>query len=130
MPANPFLRLLRVLDGSTQADLRRQIRCSSRRAKHSATLIAQPQPHAELLIQTMLVECLDRLIDCGSQHLDHLMAELIELYNTERPHSSLGHQPQSSRAPPLHAASPQNSVGCPRLLGGMLMHYYRFPQVV
>lgn len=56
--------------------------------------------HVERFIQTLQVECLDRFIVCGREHLDHLITEFIEHYNAERPHSSIGHRPPAGRAPP------------------------------
>lgn len=81
--------------------------------------------HVERFIQTLQVECLDRFIVCGREHLDHLMAEFIEHYNAERPHSSIGHRPPAGRAPPLRIAGHFAPIRCRTRLGGVLRHYYR-----
>jgi putative transposase len=83
--------------------------------------------HVERFIQTVQVECLDRFIVCGTSHLDHLMAEYIEHYNAERPHSSIGHRPPAARSPPPQPrlAGRGGQVRCRTRLGGVLRHYYR-----
>ncbi|MCL4222467.1 MAG: integrase core domain-containing protein [Phycisphaerales bacterium] len=83
--------------------------------------------HVERFIQTLQVECLDRFIVCGREHLDHLMAEFIEHYNAERPHSSIGHRPPAGRAPPPppRFAGRAGPVRCRTRLGGVLRHYDR-----
>ncbi|MBL9000786.1 MAG: transposase [Phycisphaerae bacterium] len=81
--------------------------------------------HVERFIQTLQNECLDRFIVCGREHLDHLMAEFIEHYNAERPHSSIGHRPPAGRAPPLRIGGHDGPIRCRTRLGGVLRHYYR-----
>lgn len=83
--------------------------------------------HVERFIQTLQVECLDRFIVCGREHLDHLMAEFIEHYNAERPHSSIGHRPPAGRPPPPppRLAGREGDIRCRTRLGGVLRHYYR-----
>ncbi len=46
--------------------------------------------HAERVQQTIQVESLDRFLVVGTGHLDYLVREYLDHYNTERPHSSLG----------------------------------------
>lgn len=80
--------------------------------------------HVERFIQTIQVECLDRFIGLGHQHLDYLVGEYLTHYNTERPHSSIGYRPP----PPLRLTSDNKAAGpvrCETRLGGVLRHYRR-----
>lgn len=80
--------------------------------------------HVERFIQTVQMEYLDRFIVIGPSHLDHLMAEFLEHYNRERPHSSIDNRPPVGRPPPLRLAN-GGAVWCRTRLGGVLRHYYR-----
>jgi hypothetical protein len=80
--------------------------------------------HVERFIQTVQNECLDRFMVMGTSHLDHLMAEFIEHYNRERPHSAIDNRPPVGRPPPLRLAG-SGEVRCRERLGGVLRHYYR-----
>jgi putative transposase len=81
--------------------------------------------HVERFIQTVQNECLDRFIVMGVEHLDHLIGQFIEHYNTERPHSAIEFRtPGGSRAP-LRLADRDGPVRCRERLGGALRHYYR-----
>ena len=80
--------------------------------------------HVERLIQTVQIECLDRFIAFGGRHLDHLVAEFIEYYNNERPHSSIGHRTPTGRPNEADQES-FGRVACKSRLGGTLRHYYR-----
>ncbi|MFO0836566.1 MAG: integrase core domain-containing protein [Phycisphaerales bacterium] len=81
---------------------------------------------AERFILTLKSECLDRFVVLGTGHLDHLVSELTDYYNRQRPHSRL-----SFRAP-IHAGDHRTldppavgAVRCQERLGGVLRHYYR-----
>ncbi len=81
--------------------------------------------HVERLIQSIQVECLDRFIVLGTGHLDHLVAEYIEHYNTERPHSGIEHRTPVGRGPPKMVTPSMPTVRCRKRLGGGLRHYFR-----
>ncbi len=81
--------------------------------------------HVERLIQSIQVECLDRFIVLGTGHLDHLVAEYIEHYNTERPHSGIEHRTPVGRAPPMAIAQILPSVRCRKRIGGVLRHQFQ-----
>ena len=61
-----------------------------------------------------------------SPHLDHIVREYVEHYNTERPHQGRGNLPLGMREPPPDSKTidPQ-SVACRDRLGGLLRHYER-----
>lgn len=81
--------------------------------------------HVERFIQTVQDECLDRFIVLGTRHLDHLIAEFLEYYNRERPHSAIQFRTPTGRPPPLRLAWCQGAVRCRTRLGGVLRHYHR-----
>ncbi len=81
--------------------------------------------HVERFIQTVQDECLDRFIVLGTRHLDHLIAEFIEHYNRERPHSAIKFRTPMGRPPPLRLADQPGTVRCRTRLGGVLRHYCR-----
>ena len=76
--------------------------------------------HAERFVQTVRVECLDRFIVLGTRHLDYLVGEFMEHYNTERPHSGIGHRTPAGTGPPG-----EGRVVCRKRLGGVLRSYGR-----
>lgn len=76
----------------------------------------------ERFIQAVQMECLDSFIVMGTSHLDHLMAEFIEHYNRERPHSAIGFRTPVARSPP---ASDRGPIRRRTRLGGVLRHYCR-----
>ena len=108
-------------------------------ALKAAGIRSQPIPHcapnlnayAERMQQTLQVECLDRFLVIGTKHLDYLVSEYIDHYNTERPHSGIGFSvPERSDTPPkLRLAQDQPaSVGrvrCRDRLGGVIKHFNR-----
>jgi len=80
--------------------------------------------HAERLIQTMQVECLDRFVACGNKHLDRLVARFVVHYNNGRPHSAIEHR--TPTGPPSAAEQGcDGRVACRSRLGVTLRHYYR-----
>ena len=46
--------------------------------------------HAERWVRTVRAECLDHMLILSRRHLDSVVAEYVEHYNTARPHRSLG----------------------------------------
>ena len=52
---------------------------------------------AERFVGTILRECMDRVIIFGRRHLETVLAEYVEHYNSHRPHRSLGQQAPSKR---------------------------------
>ena len=91
------------------------------------TPVQAPQANAicERVIGTLGRECLDRMLIFGRRHLETVLAEYVEHYNSHRPHRSL-----SQRAPSAPDMPPRrDDVNCARLrrtdcLAG-LIHEYR-----
>jgi transposase InsO family protein len=55
---------------------------------------------AERFIGTLRRECLDHLLITGPRHLDAVLREFVEHYNTHRPHRSLHQHPPHRRHSP------------------------------
>jgi putative transposase len=86
--------------------------------------------YVERFIQSIQQECLDHFVILGQRHFDHLVAEWLEHYHTERPHqgkdndllSIANTRGRKSRRPKCHAAL---GVACRERLGGLLKSYSR-----
>jgi transposase InsO family protein len=76
---------------------------------------------AERVIRSLRQECLDHVLDLGERHLQAVLQEYAEYYNTERPHRSLALQPPVLRGP--DPAAPPGRVVARPVLGG-LHHVY------
>ena len=81
--------------------------------------------HAERFIQTLQNECLNRFLVMGTGHLDHLTSEYLDHYNTERPHSGIGHRVPDWEDGPLRLPGREGEVSCRTRLVGMLRSYER-----
>jgi len=79
--------------------------------------------YAERFIQTLQQECLDHFVVFGCWHLDHLLKEFLEHYQTERPHQGVGNVPL--KAPNCAEESGQEAIRCRSRLVGLLPHYHR-----
>ena len=54
----------------------------------------------ERFIQTIKYECLFKFILFGKRHLDHVVSEFVDYYNTVRSHMERGHLPPIREATP------------------------------
>ncbi|MGH9171409.1 MAG: integrase core domain-containing protein [Acidimicrobiales bacterium] len=89
--------------------------------------IRSPRANAicERVIGTIRRECLDRMLILGRRHLEAVLAEYVEHYNSHRPHRSLGHRAPSAAGSTRTAIS---TVDLARLrrsdrLGGLIHEY-------
>ena len=78
----------------------------------------------ERVIGTLRRECLDRMLILGRRHLEAVLTEYVEHYNSHRPHRSLGQRPPS----PPRTAALIGDVDLARLrrtdrLGGLIHEY-------
>jgi putative transposase len=92
------------------------------------TPVRTPQANAtcERVIGTIRRECLDRMLILGRRHLEAVLAEYVEHYNTHRPHRSLDQRaPSALDATPalIGPADPARLRRADRL--GGLIHEYR-----
>jgi putative transposase len=90
--------------------------------------VRSPRANAicERVIGTLRRECLDRMLILGRRHLETVLAEYVEHYNSHRPHRSLNQRsPSALDSTPEHTRDP-DLAGLRRTdrLGG-LIHEYR-----
>ena len=81
---------------------------------------------AERFVGTVRRECLDRMLIFGQRHLEAVVHEYVEHYNTHRPHRSLGQlppQPKGVASAVLQNADPSRLERTERI--GGLIHEYR-----
>jgi transposase InsO family protein len=80
----------------------------------------------ERVIGTLRRECLDRMLILGRRHLEAVLAEYVEHYNSHRPHRSLGQAaPSALDSTPEHDTDPDRArLRRTDRLGG-LIHEYR-----
>jgi len=79
--------------------------------------------YSERFVQSIKVECLDKMILFGEKHLRYVVDQYAErYYNHERPHQGLGNQlvVRPAKDPPE-----KGRVRCRQRLGGLLKSYYR-----
>jgi transposase InsO family protein len=78
---------------------------------------------AERVIRTLRQECLDHVVVLNERHLERVLSEFVQYYNTDRPHRSL------RLTPPLPAArdpcAPSGRVVARPVLGGLHHVYVR-----
>jgi len=72
-------------------------------------------PYAEAWIGTIKRECLNHFLALGQHHLEYLINEFVDYYNTDRPHSGLGNATIST----LNG----KTVKCEERLGGLIKNY-------
>ena len=76
---------------------------------------------AERFIGTLRRECLDHLLITGPRHLDIVLRQYVQHFNTHRPHRSLDQRPPEGGTPPRSAAA--SRVLRRDRLGGLLHEY-------
>jgi putative transposase len=96
----------------TGADIR-IIRAPIRAPRANATV--------ERFIGTLRRECLDHFLITGPRHLDIVLREYVQHFNTHRPHRSLDQRPPAGGAPPCSGAAVR--VLRRARLGGLVHEY-------
>jgi putative transposase len=79
--------------------------------------------YVERFVQSIQLECLDKFIAFGRDHMDLLTSEYVEHYLTERPHQSKENAPLVNQDDGSECAS--GEVVCRDRLGGVLRDYRR-----
>jgi putative transposase len=69
-------------------------------------------PHAERFVLSIKSECLDDFVVFGEAHLQYLVKEYLDHYNTERAHQGVGNIPLSSPAGDLPKEGRQVYLPC------------------
>ena len=82
---------------------------------------------AERFVQSIKNECLDQFVVFGENHLEYLIREYEDHYNTVRPHQGIGNKPLNVVEFSLHqiAIPDSTEIECESRLGGLLRHYRR-----
>ena len=82
---------------------------------------------AERFVQSIKHECLNKFVVFGERHLELLIREYKDHYNTVRPHQGIGNKPIGLVTAPSPDAEPPNptEIECDSRLGGLLRHYHR-----
>lgn len=76
--------------------------------------------YCEAWIGSVKRECLNYFLCFGLCHLDYLLREYADYYNTVRPHSAMRNRPLAP-----HTPIRDGPITCRSRLGGLLNHYYR-----
>jgi len=87
----------------------------------SAPQCPRMNAYAERAVRTIRAECTDRMLILGQRHLQHVLAEYIEHYNTGRAHRAL-----NLRAPtddPGAIPLPAHQIRRAPVLGGLINEY-------
>jgi transposase InsO family protein len=79
---------------------------------------------AERFVRTLREECLDWLLILGRRHLERVLREYVDHYNSERPHQALGLRPPQP-SPQVAALGPRHQITVSRRdrLGGLVHEY-------
>ena len=81
--------------------------------------------HAERFVQAIKHECLNHFVAFGERHLEFLLREYEDHYNTVRPHQGIGNATIAAIPPPDSTPPDASEIECDFRLGGLLRHYYR-----
>lgn len=81
--------------------------------------------HAERFVQSIKHECLNQFVVFGERHLEFLIREYEDHYNTVRPHQGLGNVPLNVIQLPATGPPDPGKIDCDSRLGGLLRHYRR-----
>lgn len=85
--------------------------------------------YAERFVRSIREECLDKIIIINQIHLDKVLKEYINYFNTARPHQGIDNQiPERYNQP--YTIEPKGKIFCRKILGGIIKDYFRVPVVM
>jgi hypothetical protein len=124
--ANAVKFLIRDRDTKFTASFDAVFAAEGTRIIKSPVLAPRANAICERVIGTLRRECLDRMLILGRRHLEAVLAEYVEHYNSHRPHRSLGQAaPSALDSTPEHDTDPDLArLRRTDRLGG-LIHEYR-----
>jgi putative transposase len=91
--AQPVKFLIRDRDTKFTASFDEVFRSEGMRIIRTPTRAPRANAFAERFVGTIRRECLDRVLIVGRRHLEAVVREYVEHYNSHRPHRSLGQFP-------------------------------------
>ena len=77
---------------------------------------------AERWIRTAREECLDLILIFNAAHLQRVLLEFVDYYNSARPHQGIDQQ-----SPIPYQLPASGSIQCRNILGGIIHDYFRNP---
>jgi putative transposase len=83
--------------------------------------------YAERGVESARRKCLDWLIVGGRSHLERVLHEYVDHYNSERPHRGLQLHPPNGQ---LRGVGAVGAISCRARLGGLIHGYSRRPSLV
>jgi transposase InsO family protein len=87
---------------------------------HTPFYAPNANAYAERWVRTVREECLDHILVLNVAHLQRVLLEYTEYYNSFRPHQGI-----QQRTPiPYKAPKGVHSIQCRNLLGGIIHDYY------
>jgi transposase InsO family protein len=97
--------------------------CEAEGARVVLTPLMAPRAnaHAERWVGSARRECMDWILIVGQKHLEAVLREYVEHYNTERPHQSRELEPPAGAKLPIGTGR----VGRRQRLGGLIHEYRR-----
>ncbi len=100
--------------------------CGAEGARVVLTPLLAPRAnaHAERWVGSARRDCTDWMLIVGHKHLETVLSEYVEHYNTGRPHQSRGLKPPEGAKPVVG----RGRVVSRQRLGGLLQEYTRQPQ--
>ncbi|MGC8471461.1 MAG: integrase core domain-containing protein [Acidimicrobiales bacterium] len=124
--ANTVKCLIRYRDTKFTASFDAVFAAEGTRVIKTPTRAPRANAICERVIGTIRRECLDRMLILGRRHLEAVLAEYVEHYNSHRPHRSLGQAaPSALDSTPEHDTDPDRArLRRTDRLGG-LIHEYR-----
>jgi len=79
----------------------------------------------ERFIETIKLECLRKFIVFGKRHLDYLVSEFVEYYNTRRAHMERDHLPPIRDVPEAVEALTMDQIEVKSYVGGLVKSFER-----
>jgi hypothetical protein len=84
--------------------------------------------HAQRWVRTVRAECLDWTLVFGRLHLERVLTEYVEHYNTARPHRGVNLQPPAPATQPPAKITLQHRIERTDILGGLIHEYHHAAQ--
>jgi putative transposase len=126
-PENGFLKGKRFLihdrDPLYTTEFRKTLKAGGVRSLKMPKWSPNLNSHCERFVQSIQVECLDKMILFGERHVRYVVEQYAgKYYHEERPHQGLGNR---TIIQPTEVRPTAGRILCRERLGGLLKSYYR-----